>query len=477
MSVSQVAPPAATAPLLALSRRERRARWFGGRHRAMILAPVLGGFATFELREHPHRLGDAIVTLAALMGGMVLARRVAPHAALLPLMRVTYPLVGPLVATASLAVLGLLTGEPIEEALDLAVVCAVATVVSGRLRPTAATGGGVLQVVYVGAPPGAVRIARLLELAGSGRYALIGRISGPGEGTADVTAPVPDLGSLEQLDVLVVEHAVDVIVLGGQAPRRAVYAKVAQSCLELPVRVVELAALYEEVLGHVPVGEIYAEWFECIADPARRRCMTPVKRAIDLGGATVMGLLALPLVAALAALIRRDGGSVLFKQVRIGEGGTPFVLYKLRTMRPDSVPAAQWARMDDPRITRIGRLLRRTHLDELPQLVNVMRGEMTLVGPRPEQPQFVDRLEQAIPFYQRRHLMRPGITGWAQIRCGYAGSDLGSAWKLSHDLYYIKHRSIGLDLLVLCETFATLLLRREPVMLPESVDFVVAPHR
>ena len=115
-------------------------------------------------------------------------------------------------------------------------------------------------------------------------------------------------------------------------------------------------------------------------------------------------------------------------QGRIGEGGEPFELVKLRTMRVGADSSAQWASVDDPRMTRIGAWLRRTHLDELPQLVNVLRGDMSLVGPRPEQPAFVDRLEQMLPFDQRRHLIRPGITGWAQIRCGYAGSDIGSAW-------------------------------------------------
>ena len=117
-------------------------------------------------------------------------------------------------------------------------------------------------------------------------------------------------------------------------------------------------------------------------------------------------------------------------------------------------------------------MLRRTHLDELPQLLNVLRGEMSLVGPRPEQPEFVARLERRFSFYQSRRLIKPGITGWAQIRCGYAGSDIGSAWKLCHDLYYIKNRSMGLDLLILLETLATLFFPREPVVKPESVDFI-----
>jgi lipopolysaccharide/colanic/teichoic acid biosynthesis glycosyltransferase len=145
---------------------------------------------------------------------------------------------------------------------------------------------------------------------------------------------------------------------------------------------------------------------------------------------------------------------------------------KLRTMRVGADATAQWAEPEDPRITRVGAFLRRTHLDELPQLVNVLRGEMSLVGPRPEQPEFVERLERALPFYQRRHLMRPGITGWAQIRCGYAGSDIGSAWKLCHDLYYAKHRSVGLDLLILGETLSTLVFEREPVVSEERLAYV-----
>ena len=144
------------------------------------------------------------------------------------------------------------------------------------------------------------------------------------------------------------------------------------------------------------------------------------KRVLDVAGALVLGLATLPMVAVLALLIRRDGGPVLFDQFRIGEGGRPFRLLKLRTMRQGVESGAQWAQPDDPRVTRIGRFLRRTDPTELPQLVNVLRGDMSLVGPRPEQPGFVVRLEKSLPFYQRRHLVRPGITGWGQIRSGYS---------------------------------------------------------
>jgi lipopolysaccharide/colanic/teichoic acid biosynthesis glycosyltransferase len=179
---------------------------------------------------------------------------------------------------------------------------------------------------------------------------------------------------------------------------------------------------------------------------------------VDVLASVVLGVLTFPLVLTLALLVRVDGGPAIFAQERIGEGGRPFRLYKLRTMRVGSDDAAAWAREGDPRTTAIGRILRPTHFDELPQLYNVIRGEMSFVGPRPEQPEFVELLERLLPFYQRRHLIRPGVTGWAQVRCGYAGSERGAAWKLCNDLYYVKHRSLGLDLLLITET-AGLMLR------------------
>ena len=148
-----------------------------------------------------------------------------------------------------------------------------------------------------------------------------------------------------------------------------------------------------------------------------------------------------------------DRGPVLYRQVRLGEHGEAFKMLKLRTM---SVRAeengAQWSGAGDERVTRVGRFLRRTHIDELPQLWNIARGDMTLVGPRPERPEMVAELERQYSHYTRRHMFKPGIAGWAQVRCGYAGSELGTAWKLCHDLYYIKHRSVLSDLLIVFET-------------------------
>jgi lipopolysaccharide/colanic/teichoic acid biosynthesis glycosyltransferase len=168
-----------------------------------------------------------------------------------------------------------------------------------------------------------------------------------------------------------------------------------------------------------------------------------------------MCLLALPIVAAAAVAIKlHDRGPALYRQRRLGEGGRPFEIIKLRTMRIDAEQggAAQWSGADDDRVTSVGRFLRRAHIDELPQLWNVLRGQMALVGPRPERPEFAGDLESQIPQYNRRQLVKPGLTGWAQVRCGYAGSEQGTAWKLCHDLFYVKHRSLLGDVLILVQT-------------------------
>jgi UDP-glucose 4-epimerase len=182
------------------------------------------------------------------------------------------------------------------------------------------------------------------------------------------------------------------------------------------------------------------------------------QRIVDVLVAGALALVFLPVIACMALVIRQDGGPALFRQQRIGRDGRRFVIYKLRSMRwePDTA-AARWAEDGDTRITRVGRLLRRTHLDELPQLINVLRGDMTLVGPRPEQPEFVESLEEGLPLWRGRHRYKPGVTGWAQVRCGYGGSNDGSALKLANDLYYLRHQSLALDLAILAQTAVTAL--------------------
>jgi lipopolysaccharide/colanic/teichoic acid biosynthesis glycosyltransferase len=168
-------------------------------------------------------------------------------------------------------------------------------------------------------------------------------------------------------------------------------------------------------------------------------------------------LITLPFIA-LATLID-DGWPIFYSQARLGRGGITYRIIKFRTMRRDAEADGQprWAREDDERATRVGRFLRKTHLDELPQFFNVLRGEMSLVGPRAERPELVEYFQRHIPFYRARLLVKPGITGWAQINYGYASSIEETIVKLEYDLYYIKHRSMLMDLVILLRTPATVL--------------------
>ena len=188
-----------------------------------------------------------------------------------------------------------------------------------------------------------------------------------------------------------------------------------------------------------------------------------MKRAFDAALAGLGLVLSAPLWAILSIMIKlEDGGPVFFRQQRVGLKGRVFEVLKFRSMRPDAEKAtgAVWAQRGDPRVTPIGRFLRRTRLDEVPQLWNVLRGDMSFVGPRPERPEFVVELTGQIPFYGQRHVVRPGLTGWAQVRHNYGSSVEDSMQKLQFDLYYIKNLSIAFDLFIMLETIKTVLVRR-----------------
>jgi exopolysaccharide biosynthesis polyprenyl glycosylphosphotransferase len=357
-------------------------------------------------------------------------------------------------------------------AIVLALVAAVALLDSGVRTLRAHRGQrSPTRVALIGDAAVAERLQLDLE-HGQRRYNYIGRIA---VSAGDEAA----LSPLQRLREVVIEHRIELLVLAPSAPREPVFAELVSRCLDLRIKVVELAAVYESAFGYVPISEMNAVWFQYLVDPSWRFPHPLVKRAIDLLGGSLLAIPALPLCALLILLIRRDGAPGTFRQERIGEGGRRFTLYKLRTMLPSSDTRAQWAAINDARVTRLGRFLRSTHFDELPQLLNVLRGEMSLVGPRPEQPPIVEHLEREVPFYQRRHLVCPGITGWAQVRCGYARSDSGSVWKHCHDLYYLKHRSVRLDLRILAETARLILVgamrRREVVASSDLPDETIAP--
>jgi exopolysaccharide biosynthesis polyprenyl glycosylphosphotransferase len=392
----------------------------------------------------------------AVFASAFLARPGEAPIAHLRVTRTLCPVLAPLLAVLAMLAIDAAvaaTAMPVPGWLLVAAASGAATAVADSLRERAIAARRV-RVAFVGSAAECARLADDLGVAYLRRFELVGRIA-VGH---DVSGRIPALGALGSLRAAIVDARIDLLVLGHGVPRLRVFEEFADSCLDLRVRIDDLPVLYEETFGQVPVSEINAAWFVQLADADARRPATWIKRGLDLVILGSIGILSMPLVAVLAYLVRLDGGPALYAQTRIGEHGRPFRIYKLRTMRSAQDEPAAWATDDDPRVTRLGRILRRTHLDELPQLWNIMRGEMSFVGPRPEQAPFVDHLERVLPFYQRRHLMRPGLTGWAQVRCGYAGSDAASALKLCNDLYYYKHRSLGIDLLVLCETAGQLLL-------------------
>jgi exopolysaccharide biosynthesis polyprenyl glycosylphosphotransferase len=186
------------------------------------------------------------------------------------------------------------------------------------------------------------------------------------------------------------------------------------------------------------------------------------KRVLDLAVAATGLLLGAPVMLLVALAVRLDSpGPVFFRQDRVGRGGREFTLWKFRSMRTDAeAGGAQWAVKADPRVTRVGRFIRKTRLDELPQLWNVLVGDMSLVGPRPERRLFVEQLKEQIPLYEQRLVVRPGLTGWAQIKAPYASSFEESLEKLKFDLYYIKNLSLFLDISILLSTARTVLLGR-----------------
>jgi sugar transferase (PEP-CTERM system associated) len=187
-----------------------------------------------------------------------------------------------------------------------------------------------------------------------------------------------------------------------------------------------------------------------------------VRRLVSITVSFVALVICLPVIPFIILAVRLSSpGSIFFRQTRVGLRGRPFTVCKFRTMRQDAEAAgAVWATKDDPRVTKLGKFMRNTRLDEIPQLWNVLRGEMAFVGPRPERPEFVQWLSSEIPFYELRHIIRPGITGWAQVRFRYGASLEETKQKLEYDLYYVKHLSLGLDLLIMFETIKTIILRR-----------------
>lgn len=264
------------------------------------------------------------------------------------------------------------------------------------------------------------------------------------------------LDTQESLSVLATRLRIDEIVLAVR-DRRSGGIPVADllECRLQGIRIMELSSFFERENGHLQLDSMNASWMILAEGFHQGMLRDTAKRLFDLVISAAILVFSLPVIALAALLIKLESpGPVLYRQERIGQGGRPFTILKFRSMRADAEHDGKprWASQNDSRVTLVGRLIRRTRIDELPQIFNVFFGDMSFVGPRPERPYFVQDLTQQIPYYGVRHTVKPGITGWAQVRYAYGSSVDDAMHKLQYDLYYVKNHSLFLDLMILFQT-------------------------
>jgi len=321
------------------------------------------------------------------------------------------------------------------------------------------------RVLIVGTGPEALALAQDLKMTRRNGRDVVGMYPA----AVDAETPTTTEQGLrvfsrdQTITELVSRHGVQEIIVavreqrGGGVPMDELLA-----CRIRGVPVMDLAAYTESTRNEVPIDSLKGSWLVYGHGFVQGRVRQALKRAFDILSSAVLLVLLSPVMLLTAIAIKLDSrGPVLYRQERVGLGGRSFMCTKFRSMRVDAEPdgVARWASKDDPRITRIGTFLRKSRIDELPQLWSVFTGEMSLVGPRPERPAFVDELKEQIPFYEIRHTVKPGITGWAQVRFHYGSSMDDARRKHQFDLYYVKNNSLMLDLLVLVETVSVIVFR------------------
>jgi exopolysaccharide biosynthesis polyprenyl glycosylphosphotransferase len=288
-------------------------------------------------------------------------------------------------------------------------------------------------------------------------HAIIG-YAGP-DGEAGPAGPLARLGGMQDIVRLCRDLRLrDIVVCNGSAHSPDAIHWILPS-LRMGCRVTNEATFYETSAGQILVDELTPDWF--LFTDLRAHCagFAVVKRVFDVVVSIVGLVLSLPLYPLLALAIKlEDGGPVFYAQDRVGKGGKVFRLYKFRTMRADAEQGeSRWAVPNDPRTTNVGQLLRRMRFDEFPQFFNILKGDMAVVGPRPERPDLVERLCEYIPFWPERNLVKPGLTGWAQISFRYGSTLEDAKRKLQFDFYYLKHMSLELDTIILFRTLGTFL--------------------
>ena len=319
------------------------------------------------------------------------------------------------------------------------------------------------RILIVGSGDSAIEIAREVLSRPDAGYRIVGFVGNNAEQLGKSLFNPRVIGLTEHLSDVVKSANIDRIVVAmgerrGQLPTE----KLLQLSLAGHVSIEEGAAFYERITGRVSLAMVRPSWL-IFTGPGRKAKYASVSRTVVHRAAALLGaLLSLPIVIVTAILIKLDSrGPVFYKQDRVGKNGRPFTLIKFRSMRTDAeADGPVWASKGDDRTTRVGRIIRKVRIDEIPQFWNILRGEMSFVGPRPERPHFVAQLAHEIPYYEQRHLIAPGLTGWAQIKYPYGASIEDARQKLQYDLFYIKNHSLVFDAIILFETIKIILFGR-----------------
>lgn len=304
-------------------------------------------------------------------------------------------------------------------------------------------------------------LAELEDKLDSG-YKIVGLVPmARGERTSQTEIPIFE--NIQDLKRLVEEEKVDKIVVSMDERRGALPVAELLDCRMNGTPVIEGETFYEILTGKILVEKINPSWLIFSEGFKKTPLHRVTKRLVGFALASIGLLITAPVILITAIAIKLDSrGPVFFKQERIGENGRIFKVYKFRSMRTDAElnSGPVWAQEDDPRITRVGRIIRNLRIDEIPQMWNVLKGNMSFVGPRPERPHFVNELRKIVPYYDQRHTVRPGITGWAQVLYPYGASEEDALQKLKYDLYYVKHMSVVMDLLIVVKTIKIVLFGR-----------------
>lgn len=322
-------------------------------------------------------------------------------------------------------------------------------------------------VIVVGAGPAGELIAQELLHSENFGFQLVGFIDDDIKGVVKLkkgkkVSPMPVLGRSKDLIKIVRGKKVRVLVDAVRGNKGGSLLQ-ALSALEMgQIRIIPMHHLYEYLTARIPIKHVEGEWLVFDEFHTRYGLREVINRVFNFSAATVGIILAGPIMLLTALAIKLESpGPLIYKQKRVGQGGREFMVYKFRSMGVNAEKGkAVWAKTNDPRVTKTGKIIRKLRIDEIPQLVNIWKGDMNLVGPRPERPEFVMDLEKVIPFYQKRHLVKPGVTGWAQVKYTYGSTTHDALEKLQYDLYYIKRRSFILDLIIIIKTVDVVLTGR-----------------